>query len=71
MQHRRGPAGLLIFKHGQALRGVCPNGLEVFILARPNLGNLMTVDISVIATIEREMIVTVEFLAKGKPRNVS
>lgn len=70
MDHRTGPLGIHIYLHGQALRGVCPNGLEVFILSHPEVLTLTDLPDEVIAMIEDEMRRTVTFILQRKPANV-
>lgn len=68
--HRIGPAGIKVYLHGKALRGVCPNGMEIFIPSHPDVRTLMDLPDEVIAMIEDEMRRTATFILQRKPANV-
>lgn len=69
LDYRTGPVGIKIYLHGQALRGVCPNGMEIFIPGHPEIHSLAELPDDVIAMIEDEMRRTATFILQRKPAN--
>lgn len=69
VEHRTGPAGIRIYMYGKALRGVCPNGMEILIPGHPDIQKLDDLPDEVIAMIEEEMRRTATFILQRKPGN--
>jgi hypothetical protein len=69
--HRTGPVGIRIYLYGKMLRGVCPNGMEIFIPSHPDVRTLAELPDEVIAMIEDEMLRTATFILQRKPANVN